>query len=155
MKKRNAVERKELPNLLIPLSTVSEMPPPLTRLWMGVGGSLRFSRRLITSALLRSSLFGMSAAFSTVGPLVFVTSNADKLKDARHVLGSTRLIENHDADLIEIQGEPIAIARHKCEEALRLLHERDPRAMVVIEDTGKSSAFSAHSFLSFFLQPCV
>ncbi|KAI6171819.1 Inosine triphosphate pyrophosphatase-like protein [Aphelenchoides besseyi] len=76
--------------------------------------------------------------FSSNHPIIFVTSNPDKLRDARKILGSDRLLETRNADLVEIQGEPVEIARHKCIEALRLHRDTEPTnqaAAIVIEDT--------------------
>ncbi|TFY79229.1 hypothetical protein EWM64_g4784 [Hericium alpestre] len=64
--------------------------------------------------------------------LVFVTSNASKLKEVREILsiGHPIELENQDLDLPEIQGTTQEVAREKCRRAAEIL-----KRPVITEDT--------------------
>jgi len=49
--------------------------------------------------------------------LNFVTSNKNKLKEVKAILGGVIEIQNHSPELVEIQGTVDEIARHKCQQA--------------------------------------
>lgn len=65
-------------------------------------------------------------------PVVFVTGNANKLKEVLQILGESyrEKIVSRDIDLPEFQGEPDEISRAKCLEAAKHVD-----GAVMIEDT--------------------
>jgi inosine triphosphate pyrophosphatase len=63
--------------------------------------------------------------------LLFVTGNANKLREVREILhGCGFEVDSVDVDLPEFQGEPEDICREKCLEAFN--HAKQP---IIVEDT--------------------
>ena len=62
--------------------------------------------------------------------LVFVTGNANKLRETQAAIGDSITIEAHSLDLPEYQGEPREIAAKKARDAYAII-----KAPVIVEDT--------------------
>ncbi|KAJ9461716.1 Inosine triphosphate pyrophosphatase [Diplonema papillatum] len=62
--------------------------------------------------------------------VIFVTGNANKLREVNAILGKCIDVDNRKVDLPELQGEPIDIAKEKAREACRQIGEP-----VLCEDT--------------------
>jgi inosine triphosphate pyrophosphatase len=82
--------------------------------------------------------------------LIFVTGNANKLRETRATIGDALTIEAHALDLPEYQGDPLEIASKKCREAYAAI-----QAPVIVEDT--SLCFNAFGglpgpYIKWFLQ---
>jgi len=82
--------------------------------------------------------------------MIFVTGNANKLRETRATIGDALTIEAHALDLPEYQGDPLEIASKKCREAYAAI-----QAPVIVEDT--SLCFNAFGglpgpYIKWFLQ---
>ncbi|XP_070581934.1 inosine triphosphate pyrophosphatase-like [Ptychodera flava] len=82
----------------------------------------------IRSHFLRCTRTRMSAAEKT--SLVFVTGNANKLKEVKEILSGEFTVVSKKIDLPEYQGEPDEISIAKCEEAAKFI-----QGPVLTEDT--------------------
>lgn len=60
----------------------------------------------------------------------FVTGNENKKREFRELLPSNIEVDFKDLDLLEIQGDPIAVAKAKCSQAAQLV-----TGPVITEDT--------------------
>ncbi|KAI9189105.1 nucleoside triphosphate pyrophosphohydrolase ham1 [Blastocladiella emersonii ATCC 22665] len=69
-------------------------------------------------------------ADSSEKPLVFVTGNANKLREVQAILGSRVPLLPVDIDLPEYQGDPRTVSTEKCRLAATLLN-----GPVIVEDT--------------------
>jgi len=63
-------------------------------------------------------------------PIIFVTGNANKLKEVQQILSNSIPLIPHKLDLDELQGEPLDVSREKCRRAMQLLGKP-----CIVEDT--------------------
>ncbi|XP_033119204.1 inosine triphosphate pyrophosphatase-like isoform X2 [Anneissia japonica] len=65
-----------------------------------------------------------------VGKLIFVTGNANKLREVKAIVGDTIQVVSRKIDLPEFQGEPDDIVIDKCKEAIK-----EVKGPIIVEDT--------------------